>query len=297
MRWSNVASESVENRDHAPVSENASGLKRLIEQQLVLEPLDRDLFLADPGEGEGRLFGGLVAAQSVLAAGLTVGEDRSLHSLHSYFLRPGRHGLPIRFVVDRIRDGRSFTTRRVKAHQGGEAIFNLSASFAKPEDGISHQHEMPAAPPPDGLPDWEDVRAQYMGDPSGKRFDTAIEIRMCDLPDSDREARQRNWLRVRGPLPENPLIHTAMLVYSSDRTLLGTAARPHDIPWNKRMAASLDHAMWIHRPVRMDDWLLYAAESPVAHSARGLCFGGLFYPDGTRVASVAQEALIRRARD
>jgi acyl-CoA thioesterase-2 len=120
---------------------------------------------------------------------------------------------------------------------------------------------------------------------------------MCDLPDSGPEARQRNWLRVRGALPENPLIHTAMLVYASDRTLLGTAARPHDIPWNKRMAASLDHAMWIHRPVRMDDWILYAAESPVAHSARGLCFGGLFYPDGTRVASVAQEALIRRARD
>ena len=131
-----------------PVSQDASDLKRLIEQQLALEPLDRDLFFADPGEGEGRLFGGLVAAQSVMAAGLTVTEDRALHSLHAYFLRPGRHGLPIRFVVDRIRDGRSFTTRRVKAHQGGEAIFNLSASFAKAEDGISHQDEMPAAPPP-----------------------------------------------------------------------------------------------------------------------------------------------------
>jgi acyl-CoA thioesterase-2 len=280
-----------------PVSDDDSGLKRLIEQQLALEPLDRDLFFADPGEGEGRLFGGLVAAQSVMAAGLTVTEDRALHSLHAYFLRPGRHGLPIRFVVDRIRDGRSFTTRRVKAHQGGEAIFNLSASFARPEDGISHQDEMPAAPPPEGLPDWEDIRAQYMGDPGGKRFDTAIEIRMCDLPDSGPEARQRNWLRVRGALPDDPLIHTAMLVYASDRTLLGTAARPHDIPWNQRVATSLDHAMWIHRPVRMDDWLLYAAESPVAHAARGLCLGGLFYPDGSRVASVAQEALIRRARD
>jgi acyl-CoA thioesterase-2 len=279
-----------------PVTNDASGLKRLIEQQLSLEMLDSDLFLGDPGEGEGRLFGGLVAAQSVMAAGLTVPQERSLHSLHAYFLRPGRHGLPIRFVVDRIRDGRSFTTRRVKAHQGGEAIFNLSASFAMPEEGISHQDAMPAAPPPDGLPDWEDIRAQYMGDSSGKRFDTAIEIRMCDLPDAGPEARQRNWLRVRGTLPDDPLIHTAMLVYASDRTLLGTAARPHDIPWSQRKAASLDHAMWIHRAVRMEDWLLYAAESPVAHAARGLCFGGLFYRDGTRVASVAQEALIRRAR-
>jgi acyl-CoA thioesterase-2 len=280
-----------------PVSDDAAGLKRLLEQQLNLERLDSDLFLGDPGEGEGRLFGGLVAAQSVMAAGHTVAEDRSLHSLHAYFLRPGRPGLPIRFIVDRIRDGRSFTTRRVKAHQDGEAIFNVSVSFATPEDGISHQDEMPAAPAPEGLPDWEDVRARYMDNASARRFDTAIEVRMCDLPDSDNEARQRNWMRVRGPLPEDPLIHTAMLVYASDRTLLGTAARPHDIPWNKRMAASLDHALWIHRPVRMDGWLLYAAESPVAHSARGLCFGGLYYPDGTRVASVAQEALIRRARE
>jgi acyl-CoA thioesterase-2 len=277
------------------VTEAAPALKRLLEH-LALQTLDRDLFLGDPGTGEGRLFGGLVAAQSVVAAGLTVDDDRPLHSLHAYFLRPGRHGLPIRFVVDRIRDGRSFTTRRVKAHQGGEAIFNLSASFAKPEEGISHQDDMPEAPGPEGLPDWETIRAQYLGDANATRFESAVEVRMCDLPDSDHEARQRNWLRVKGPLPDDPLLHTAMLVYASDRTLLGTAARPHGIPWNKRVAASLDHAMWIHRPVRMDDWLLYAAESPVAHSARGLCIGGLFYFDGTRVASVVQEALIRRAR-
>ncbi len=262
-----------------------------------LEALDADLFLGDPGEGSGRLFGGMVAAQSVIAAGRTVAEERHLHSIHGYFLRPGRHGTPIRFVVDRIRDGRSFTTRRVKAHQAGEAIFNLSASFAVAEDGISHQDPMPEAPGPDGLRDWEEVRAEAMGDPAAKRFDSAVEVRVCDLPGADREPRQRNWLRARGTLPDDPLIHTAMLVYASDRTLLGTAARPHDLPWSKRVGASLDHAVWIHRPVRFDDWLLYAAESPVAHSARGLIFGGLFYRDGIRVASVAQEALIRRRRD
>ena len=264
---------------------------------LDLESLDRDLFLGDPGPGQGRLFGGMVAAQSVVAAGRTVEPERSLHSIHAYFLRPGRHDAPLRFSVDRIRDGRSFTTRRVVAHQGGEAIFNLTASFATAEEGISHQGPMPDAPDPAGLPDWERVRAQYVPASAGLHFETAVEVRMGDLPDSDREPRQRNWLRLRGTLPDDPLLHTAALVYASDRTLLGTAARPHDLPWGKRVGASLDHAVWIHHPVNFDDWLLFAAESPVAQSARGLIFGGLYYRDGTRVASVAQEALIRRKRD
>lgn len=264
--------------------------------QLDLEALDADLFQGDPGPGSGRLFGGLVAAQCAVAAGRTVEDDRQLHSLHGYFLRPGRHEIPIRFSVDRIRDGRSFTTRRVKAHQGGEAIFNLSASFAVPEEGIAHQEPMPDAPGPEGLPDWEDVRAAALGDAAIPRFDSAVEVRMCDLPNADRLPRQRTWLRVRSALPDDRRIHTAMLVYASDRTLLSTAARAHDIPWSHRMGASLDHSVWIHRPVHFDDWLLYAAESPVSHSARGLIFGGLFDRGGVRVASVAQEALIRDRR-
>lgn len=264
--------------------------------RLVLEPLDSDLFLADPGKGEGRLFGGLVAAQCVIAAGRTVAEGRTLHSLHGYFLRPGRHDVPIRFVVDRIRDGKSFTTRRVKAHQAGEAIFNLSASFAVPEEGISHQDAMPEAPGPEGLQDWEDLRAEEIkGLPAGF-FDSAVEVRVCNPADGPSEARQQTWIRVRGKLPDDPLLHMAMLVYASDRSLLSTAARPHDIPWGERMGASLDHAVWIHRPVHLDDWMLYASESPVAHSARGLIFGGIYQRDGTRIASVAQEALIRRRR-
>lgn len=273
-----------------------AGVEQLL-PQLALDPLDVDLFLGDPGPGSGRLFGGLVAAQCVIAAGRTLPESRQLHSLHGYFLRPGRHDVPIRFTVDRIRDGRSFTTRRVKANQSGEAIFNLSASFAKPEEGISHQDPMPDAPDPADLPEWEEVRAEAIGDPTAKRFDSAVEVRVCDLPGADRRARQRNWLRIRGRLPDDPLLHTAALVYASDRTLLSTAARPHDLPWNQRLGASLDHAVWIHRPVQFDDWLLYAAESPVAHAARGLIFGGLFSRDGVRIASVAQEALIRDRRN
>ena len=268
---------------------------------LALDALDRDLFLGDPGPGEGRLFGGMVAAQCVVAAGRTVDPERSLHSLHAYFLRPGRHDVPIRFVVDRIRDGRSFTTRRVVAHQGGEAIFNMSSSFARPEEGISHQEPAPDAPPPETCEDWEDARVRAMGDESARR-EQAVEVRLVDGSPMDdptpREPRQRNWVRMVAPLPaDDPLLHTAALVYATDRSLLSTAARPHGLTWGQRMGASLDHAVWIHHPVVMDGrWLLYASESPAAHAARGIIFGGLFYQDGTRVASVAQEALIRVPR-
>jgi acyl-CoA thioesterase-2 len=268
--------------------------------QLDLRPLDRDLFLAEPIPGTGRLFGGLVAAQSVVAAGRTVAEG-ALHSLHAYFLRPGAHEVPIRFVVDRIRDGRTFSTRRVIALQSGEAIFNLSASFAKPEEGIAHQEScMPEAPDPEELPDWEELRAKALGDASARRADGAVEIRACDPRDVDlREklpGRKLIWLRPVGSLPEDPLVHAAVLVYASDRTLLSTAARPHALPWGKRRSASLDHAMWLHHVPRFDDWLLYASESPVAQSARGLILGAMYRRDGVRIASVAQEGLIRIVR-
>ncbi len=254
---------------------------------LALERLDRDLFLGEPGPGSGRLFGGMVAAQSYRAAAHTV-EQGALHSLHAYFLRPGRHDVPIRFAIDRIRDGRTFTTRRVVAHQAGEAIFNLSCSFASPEEGISHQLEMPAAPPPEAGVDWD----------AGRGYASPIEVRGLDPnePEQAQEPRCRFWLRPRGPVPDDPILHTALLVYASDRALLSTAARPHPAPREARRAASLDHAFWLHRPPRFDDWLLYAMESPVAHAARGLVFGALYQADGTRVASTAQEALIRFPR-
>jgi acyl-CoA thioesterase-2 len=274
-------------------------LARLLER-LDLEPLDRDLVLGEPEPGGGGpLFGGFVAAQATVAAGRSV-EEGFLHSLHGYFLRPGRPDLPIRYGVDRIRDGRTFTTRRVVAHQGGEAIFNLSASFARPEEGIAHQSPMPEAPPPDALPDWEDERARILNDPSQRRPDGPVEVRVCDPDDPDPSVKlppkRRVWMRPRGVLPDDPLVHTAVLVYATDRTLLGTAARPHGLPWGRRLGASLDHSVWLHHPPHFDDWVLYASESPVAHAARGLIFGAMYATDGRCVASVAQEGLIRIPR-
>lgn len=276
-----------------------SPLGRLL-RLLRLERLDRDLFLGDPGPGAGRLFGGLVAAQSVMAAQRTVAEG-SIHSLHAYFLRPGRHGVPIRLVVDRIRDGRTFTTRRVVAHQAGEAIFNLSASFARSEEGIAHQDAMPDAPDPEGLPGYEEQRARFLPDPGEHRPEGPIEMRMCDPAEIEWRGgpppRRRIWLRPRGELPEDPQVHAALLTFASDRSLISTAARLHGLVWGRRRGASLDHAVWFHRAPRFDGWLLYASESPAAHAARGLVFGAMYRrADGVRVASVAQEGLIRVAR-
>lgn len=276
-------------------------------KRLVLEPLDRDLFLGDPGRGEGRLFGGLVAAQSVLAAFATMdevedsGPARLLHSIHAYFLRPGRYDLPIRFVVDRIRDGRTFSTRRVVAHQGGEAIFNMAASFARPEEGMSHQRPMPEVGPPDGLEEWSTLRAREWGLPEPERFDNPIEIRVLDPRelegDHPHEPVRRLWIRPRGAIPDDPTLHTAMLVYATDRTLISTAVvEPGRIMGKDVMGASLDHAVWFHHPIRFDDWMLYTSVSPISHAARGLIFGSLYRRDGVQLASVAQEALIRVRR-
>lgn len=265
-------------------------------RRLDLEQLDRDLFVGFPGAGQGALFGGLVAAQATVAAGRTVA-DRMLHSLHGYFMRPGRHDVPIRFIVDRLRDGRTFATRQVVAHQSGEAIFNLSASFTRPEDGISHQNPMPAAPRPDGLPEWEDVRAALLGDPAKRRPDGPIEVRVCDpeTPDPARTypPQRRVWMRLRGQPPDDPLMNAALLVFATDRTLLRTAARPYVGKWGARIGASLDHAVWLHRPARFEGWLLYTSESPAAHAARALVLGAMYQEDGSRILSVAQEGLLR----
>jgi acyl-CoA thioesterase-2 len=276
---------------------------------LVLEPLDRDLFLGNPGKGKGRLFGGMVAAQSVIAAIMTVGNAQPseakqesasslLHSIHAYFLRPGRYDLPIRFVVDRIRDGRTFTTRRVVAHQNGEAIFNMAASFARPEEGMSHQRPMPQVAPPEGLEEWSTLRARERGEPEPERFSNPVEIRVIDPrgpeDDSPHEPVRQHWIRPRGVIPDDPTLHTAILVYATDRTLISTAVvEPGRIMGKNVMAASLDHAVWFHHPIRFDDWMLYTSVSPISHAARGLIFGSIYRKDGVQLASVAQEALIR----
>ena len=263
---------------------------------LTPEALDRDLFLGDPGPGEGRLFGGMVAAQTLMAASLTVPEERCLHSLHSYFLRGGVHDAPIRFVVDRIRDGRSFTTRRVTAHQQGEAIFNMSASFKTEEAGAEHQSPMPDAPAPENTEAFVGMRQLLIPDDPQPAMEPVMELRMCDPFDrspSPDDMSQRIWMRVRGELPDDPRIHTAVLVYASDRCLMSTAMRPHAHRWEGAMTASLDHSVWIHRPFRFDDWVLYVCESPVGFASRGLCLGSLYTRNGHRIASATQEALIR----
>lgn len=270
-----------------------------------LDRLDRDMFLGSPGEGERRLFGGLVAAQAVVAAYRTVDEG-SLHSVHAYFLRPGRYDVPIRYVVYRIRDGKTFTTRDVVAYQSGEAIFNLSSSFARPEEGISHQQPMPDVPPPDGLPEWEFIRPDRL--PEGMRMDqwwrdNPIEMRACDPWDTnwpDGMPRRRVWMRVRGTFPDEEVNHAALLTYASDRGLIATARMSHTIPRNPAQmggSASLDHALWFHYPPRFDDWLLFTSESPAAHNARALILGQMYNLEGVRVASVAQEGLVRIPRE
>ncbi|MEE8164033.1 MAG: acyl-CoA thioesterase domain-containing protein, partial [Myxococcota bacterium] len=224
-----------------------------------------------------------------------------LHSIHAYFLRPGRYDLPIRFVVDRIRDGRTFTTRRVVAHQAGEAIFNMAASFARPEEGVSHQRPMPQTPPPDGLEEWSTLRRRSLALPEPREYESPIEVRVIDPTEFDgvkpREPERQLWIRPRGKLPDDPALHTTTLVYATDRTLLSTALRAiGGTPGKEIMAASLDHAVWLHHPIRFDDWLLFTSQSPISHAARGLIFGTLYRRDGVQLASVAQEALIRERR-
>lgn len=269
-----------------------------------LDRLDRDMFLGDPGEGERRLFGGLVAAQAVVAAYRTV-EQGSLHSVHAYFLRPGRYDVPIRYVVYRIRDGRTFTTRDVVAYQAGEAIFNLSSSFALPEEGITHQQPMPDVPPPEGLPEWEFVRPDRVPEEMRRDVeqwwrDSPIEMRACDPWGTDWPdgmPRRRVWMRVRGAFPDEEIVHAALLTYASDRGLIATARMPHNIGRTMGASASLDHALWFHYPPRFDDWLLFTSESPAAHNARALILGQMYSRAGVRVASVAQEGLVRLPRE
>jgi len=277
------------------VTDSPGPLERLF-HRLDLQQLDRDLFLGDPGKGQGRLFGGLVAAQSVVAAGRTVAEGE-IHSLHAYFLRPGRHGVPIQFVVHRIRDGRTYTTRRVVAHQVGEAIFSLEASYTRPESGISHQDPMSPVPPPEGLPDWDVIRSDRRDEPGRWAKLSPIDIRACDPETAASKGPQppfrQVWMRPKGDLPEDPVIHAALFAFASDRGMLSTVSRSHGLESNRTSAASLDHAMWFHRPPRWDDWILYTTTSHAAHNARALIFGTMYKQSGELLVSVAQEGLFR----
>jgi acyl-CoA thioesterase-2 len=271
---------------------------------LDLEDIEVNIFRGrSPQEMRQRVFGGQVAGQALVAAGRTV-EQGTVHSLHAYFLRPGDPTTPILYQVDRIRDGRTFTTRRVVAIQHGRAIFNLAASFQPEEAGPEHQIPMPEAPDPETLAPWEERVTPFLeGVPEEVRRwltrDRPIDVRPVEFHDpfhpTPRAPRQLVWIRANGRLPDSLLLHQCVVAYASDLTLLDTATYPHAIAWNdaRYVMASLDHAMWFHRGFRTDEWLLYAQESPAAHGARGFTTGNLFTRDGTLVVSVAQEGLIR----
>jgi acyl-CoA thioesterase-2 len=272
---------------------------------LDLEQIEENIFRGQ-NEGprrHGRLFGGQVAAQALSAAGKTV-EGRDAHSLHAYFLRGGDPMIPVVFTVDRIRDGSSFTTRRVVAVQHGRAIFNMSVSFHVHEDGYEHQDEMPEAPPPESLltsaehaKEIEKRIPEHMRE--WMKGERPIEMRSNE-PDSwfatePSRGAKLVWLRANGDVGDDPLMHQCLLTYASDMGFVDNMYRPHRQPGPRAvMMASLDHAMWFHRPLRMDDWLMYVQESPAAAGARGFARGSLFTRDGTLVCSVAQEGLMRK---
>ncbi|MGY6501960.1 MAG: acyl-CoA thioesterase [Acidimicrobiales bacterium] len=270
---------------------------------LDLESIEVNIFRGvSPDENRQRVFGGQVAAQALMAAARTVEVDtRTVHSLHAYFLRPGDPFVPILYEVDRIRDGRSFTTRRVVAIQHGRAIFNLAASFHVHEDGLEHAFVAPDVASPDSLPDFKTRMAPY-AEQMGEWFHRPrpIDIRHVeDIRPGDGQPGRTGanvWVRADGTLPDDPLLHTCVLTYLSDMTLLDTTLLPHGKGgWGggDLMMASLDHAMWFHRPFRADQWLLYSQDTPSTSGARGLARGSIFTHDGHLAASVVQEGLIR----
>lgn len=273
-------------------------------ETLQLERIEENLFRGtSPDTSPGRIFGGQVIAQSLLAAYGTV-EDRVCHSLHCYFLRPGDPTVPIVFEVDRSRDGGSFTTRRVVAVQRGKQIFNLAASFKDPEEGFHHQAEMPAGPHWTELKDQMEVLRELMKDApeQAKRWmarPMPIEMRSKDARtywlDGPKEPVSQNWFRCRTPIGDDPRMHQVILAYASDMNLLSTAMRPHQVHWQTPdfQSASLDHAMWFHKPTDFNQWHLYAHDSPSAADGRGLIRGSVYAEDGTLVATVAQEGLMR----
>jgi acyl-CoA thioesterase II len=272
---------------------------------LDLEPLEDNLFRGrSPQQSWQRVFGGQTLGQALVAAVRTVPPERIAHSLHAYFLQPGDLTRPIIYGVDRVRDGGSFTTRRVTATQHGRAMFVMSVSFHKIEPGLDHQNAMPDVPPPEDLPSEADLSARMIAElPASMRSyweqERPIEMRPVDV--SRYFAREKRtpvqyiWMRASGPLPDDAPLHQCVLAYASDFSLLDTALIAHGrLMFDKDIQlASLDHALWYHRPFRADDWLLYAQDSPSSHGARGLCRGSIFTRQGTLVASVVQEGLMR----
>jgi acyl-CoA thioesterase II len=276
-------------------------------QLLELEPLEVDLFRGGSRDiGSPQVFGGQVLGQALRAAYATV-EGRSVHSLHAYFLRRGDFNAPIVYQVDRSRDGGSFSSRRVVAIQHGAQILHMAASFQVPEEGLTHQLPMPDVPPPESLPDLRElIEAQQAPLPAAvRRFagrNAPFEFRIVQMQDFGHPQpgppRQDVWFRTVDRLDADECRHACLLTYVSDYHLIATAMRPHGLTLASPgvVAASIDHAMWFHRPVRVDEWLLYSIESPAAAGARGFARASLFTRDGVLVASTAQEGLLRLSK-
>jgi acyl-CoA thioesterase-2 len=283
--------EPAADRERRPIDDPAELFRAQFEFETVLGDHFR---AANEHKGFGtRVFGGQVAGQALTAATRTVDVDHHPHSLHAYFLRPGRPGVPIDYDVERTRDGRSFTTRRVLAHQGSENIFEMSCSFNRVADGIDYQ--MPIA---DDVPSADDAPTQLDFIPEPERSRIPFELRELGPSEPDERgwypSSRRAWMRVRGELPDDPLLHACMLTYLSDMgAVMGAMAPSADYPRERTMAASLDHALWFHRPMRADRWFLYDFQTVSNHGGRGLCRGTMHTADGTLGVSMAQEALLR----
>jgi len=274
---------------------------------LSLEKIEENLFRGQSQDlGWGRVYGGQVLGQALSAAAQTVDPDRHVHSLHAYFLRPGQVDKPIVYDVDRIRDGGSFTTRRVVAIQDGKAIFHISASFQGWENGFEHQDEMPGGvPAPEELPTDKEIVSEHAAKIPKRILEQRLaprpfEVRLVSEPKDPISPEpsppdRMLWFKTVDRLPDDPALHHYLLAYASDYSFMTTALKPHGVAWLTpgMQVASLDHVMWFHQPFRVDEWLLHVVHSPAASSARGLVRGSIYTQDGRLVASTAQEGLIR----
>lgn len=283
----------------------SAGDQPLLDQLIALldlEKIEENIYRGvSPAHSPTRVFGGQVAGQALVAAGRTVPPERRVHSLHAYFIRGGDPTVPIVYEVDRIRDGRSFTTRRVVAVQHGKAIFSLSASFQLAEPGVEHAEQMPDVPAPETLPTFAERTKMFAEQFAQAAVPRPIDLRYVNDPPwitrdtGERRPRNQVWMRADGTLPDEQLLHVCVLTYASDMTLLDSVLARHGVYWglDNVLGASLDHALWFHRPFRADEWFLYDSESPTASGARGLATGRFFAADGSLIATVVQEGLLR----
>ena len=294
--------EAEPNAEAAPETDPVASMLSVIDLSASDARTTEDIFTGQSQSMPlGRVYGGQVLAQSIVAASRTIPDERTVHSMHGYFLRPGDSTKGITFSVDRIHDGRSFSTRRTQAYQEGVPIFSMIASFQDEDPGLEHHEPMPdGLPAPDELPD---IESHLQGlHPMSKRLftDRPVDLRHIPAPiyvtaDPDRAARQAVWMRVRRQIPDDPATHRAALAYLSDLTIQESILRAHGVSWATPglKVASLDHAMWWHRFGRVDEWMLYVQESPSARGGRGLATGRIYAADGTLLASVAQEIMVR----